>query len=188
MAPPEQESIAATALCAKVPLTAAKETPQLLLHREGVTTTTTTLVAVAISTTTTLPLGDAGASATPNGISLLLLLFFLVFTFYIFNIVLDLANLAPPEIEYPVNGSSRSTGGLACGHAAGNVLNFGDVDQAAEDHILAQGHVDLTIVHQPPRTLTINESSVIKVRAPCHISMGPLLRHVARSYSPMHSA
>ncbi|KAF8873106.1 hypothetical protein CPB84DRAFT_1691010 [Gymnopilus junonius] len=138
-----------------------------------------------MSTTTTLPLGDAGASAAPNGISLLLLLFFLVFTFYIFNIVLDLANLTPPEIEYPANGSSCSTGGLACGHAAGNVLNFGDVDQAAEDHILAQGHVDLTIVHQPPCTLTINESSVIKVRAPCHISMGPLLRHVAQSYSPM---
>jgi hypothetical protein len=93
--------------------------------------------------------------------------------------------------EPPANGSSRSFGGFSRGHALGNVHNFGDPIlefSNAVEHIIPQGHVDLAIVYQPPRTLSVDETSpVIKVSAPCYGSMKPLLQHIKRSYSPIES-
>ena len=56
------------------------------------------------------------------------------------------------------------------------------------ESFISDGHVNLSIVNQPPHTLSVDEtSSVIKLMAPCHQSMGPLLKHVSRAYSPIRS-
>lgn len=105
------------------------------------------------------------------------------------NVDLDLANLLQPEVQPPANGSSRSHSGFSRGHALGNVHNFGDPGSSNMEEVesfIPDGHVNLSIVNQPPRTLSVDEtSSVIKLMAPCHQSMGPLLKHVSRAYSPI---
>ncbi len=56
------------------------------------------------------------------------------------------------------------------------------------ESFIPDGHVNLSIVNQPPRTLSVDEtSSVIKLMAPCHQLMGPLLKHVSHAYSPIRS-
>ncbi len=96
------------------------------------------------------------------------------------NVDLDLANLPQPE-----------HGGFSRGRALGNVHNFGDPGSSNMEEVesfIPDGHVNLSIVNQPPRTLSVDEtSSVIKLMAPCHQSMGPLLKHVSHAYSPIRS-
>ena len=107
------------------------------------------------------------------------------------NVDLDLANLLQPEVQPPANGSSRSHGGFSRGRALGNVHNFGDPGSSNMEEVesfIPDGHVNLSIVNQPPRTLSVDEtSSVIKLMAPCHQLMGPLLKHVSHAYSPIRS-
>ncbi|KAF8879423.1 hypothetical protein CPB84DRAFT_1751646 [Gymnopilus junonius] len=139
MALPEQESGTTTTLPTEA-LPTDKEAPSLWLPQEGVPPTTTLIGAVL----STMHQGVAGLSATTNDI--------------------DLSNLAPPEIKQPANGSSQSSGGIIHGCVAGNIYNIRDVDDYNDsvfsECILAQGHVDLTIVYQPPHTISINEPFV----------------------------
>jgi len=103
---------------------------------------------------------------------------------------MDISNLVPPEKEAPANGSSCSTGGILHGHALGNVFNIGDpFDDIPQDVApLARGCVNITIVQQPPSDVIIeNPTSHLKVVSPCYDMLGPLLKKVAKSYSPIHS-
>lgn len=103
---------------------------------------------------------------------------------------MDLANLQPPPVQPPAEGSSCSYGGIVRGRAAGNVYNFGDEGAFALDEgtIKPDGRVSLAVVTQPPRTLEVDQTnSVIKVVTPCFSSMAPLLKHVSRQYSPVRS-
>jgi len=103
---------------------------------------------------------------------------------------MDISNLAPPEKEAPANGSSRSTGGILRGRALGNVFNIGDpFDDIPQDVApLSRGRVNVTIVPQPPSDVIIeNPTSHLKVVSPCYDTLGPLLKKVAKSYSPVRS-
>ena len=56
------------------------------------------------------------------------------------------------------------------------------------DVIRPNGRIALSIVDQRPHSLTIDETtSVIKIPTPCYPTMGPLLKHLSRSYSPVES-
>ncbi|KIM38573.1 hypothetical protein M413DRAFT_30115, partial [Hebeloma cylindrosporum] len=101
---------------------------------------------------------------------------------------IDLSHLAPPERPEPANGSSRSTGGILRGRALGNSFNIGDpIDNVPQDVTpLANGRINVTIVQQPPTDLVIeNPTSHLNVKSPCYDTLGPLLKKVAKSYSPV---
>jgi len=103
---------------------------------------------------------------------------------------MDISNLPPLEREPPANGSSRATGGIFRGRALGNSFNIGDEhDDMQEDVMpLIRGRVNITIVKQPPGDLVIeNPSSYLKVNSPCYETLGPVLKKVAKSYSPVRS-
>ncbi|EDR04486.1 uncharacterized protein LACBIDRAFT_330655 [Laccaria bicolor S238N-H82] len=52
---------------------------------------------------------------------------------------------------------------------------------------LAIGHINVTIVQQPPSDAVIeNATSLLNVRSPCYDTLGPILKKVAKSYSPVH--
>ncbi|EDR02990.1 uncharacterized protein LACBIDRAFT_307791 [Laccaria bicolor S238N-H82] len=103
---------------------------------------------------------------------------------------IDLSNLAPPETEVPANGSSRSTGGILRGRAVGNLFNIGDsiYDAPQEVRPLSNGRINITIVQQPPSDVVIdNATSHLNVKSPCFETLGPLLKKVAKSYSPVRN-
>lgn len=103
---------------------------------------------------------------------------------------MDISILEPPAFEPPANGSSRATGGLTRGQAFGNAPNFGDMDvsNAPVDQFLPGGSVNLTIVTEPPRSMIVEDtSSILQVSTLCHPTMGPVLKHIARAYSPLQS-
>ena len=105
-------------------------------------------------------------------------------------IIILVSNLPAPERELPANGSSRSTGGILCGHALGNTPNIGDLFEDMEPDVkpLAHGRINVTIVQQPPGDLIIeNPTSHLKVMSPCYENLAPLLKKMAKSYSPVHS-
>jgi len=110
--------------------------------------------------------------------------------FYFFYIDIDLSNLPAPEAQVPANGSSRSTGGILRGNALGNAPNIGDLFDAMPQDVqpLSRGRVNVTIVQQPPSNIVVeNPTSHLKVNSPCYETLGPLLKKVARSYSPVRS-
>ena len=77
-----------------------------------------------------------------------------------------------------------------CGCALGNAFNIGDpFDDVPQDVVpLSCGRVNVTIVQQPPSDIIIeNPTSHLKVISPCYNTMGPLLKKVAKSYSPVRS-
>ena len=103
---------------------------------------------------------------------------------------INLSGLAPPEREEPANGSSRSTGGVLRGRALGNTYNIGDsLGEVPQDIApLSSGRVNVTIVQQPPSDAVIeNATSLLNVRSPCYDTLGPILKKVAKSYSPVRS-
>ena len=134
-----------------------------------------------------VPTAGVGDCDAPPGIKLFLFTFRL-FILCILNVIeIDIANLAPPKIQPPANGSSRASGGILRNKALGNVFNFGD-EQPVDDHVQAEGYVNLSIVSEPPKSLVVEDgTSIIKVLTPCHSTMGPLLERVARAYSPLRS-
>lgn len=90
----------------------------------------------------------------------------------------------------PANGSSRSTGGILRGRALGNSFNIGDpIGDVAQDVApLSYGRINVTIVQQPPSDVVIeNPTSLLNVKSPCYGTLGPLLKKVAKSYSPVRS-
>ena len=90
----------------------------------------------------------------------------------------------------PANGSSRSTGGILRGRALGNSFNIGDpIGDVAQDVApLSNGRINVMIVQQPPSDVVIkNPTSLLNVKSPCYDTLGPLLKKVAKSYSPVHS-
>ena len=102
---------------------------------------------------------------------------------------MDLSNLQPPEIQAPANGSSRSTGGILRGRALGNAPNIGDpFDTQQEVRPLPRGRINIMIVQQPPGDVVIeNPTSHLKVLSPCYETFAPLMKKVAKSYSPVRS-
>ena len=114
---------------------------------------------------------------------------FIFFNFN-FNLDINLSKLQPPEIQAPANGSSRSTGGVLRGHALGIAPNIGDPfdDMQQEVRPLSRGRINLTIVEQPPGDVIIeNPTSHLKVLSPCYETFAPLMKKVAKSYSPVRS-
>jgi len=115
---------------------------------------------------------------------------FHAFIYYCLFIDIDLANLAPPKTQVPGNGSSHTTGGILHGRALGNSYNIGDpIDDVPQDvRPLANGHINITIIQQPPSDVIVeNVSSHLNVKSPCFETLGPLLKKVAKSYSPVRS-
>jgi hypothetical protein len=103
---------------------------------------------------------------------------------------IDLSKLQPPEIQAPANGSSRSTGGILRGRALGIAPNIGDPfdDMQQDVRPLSRGRINLTIVEHPPEDVIIeNPTSHLKVLSPCYETFAPLMKKVAKSYSPVRS-
>lgn len=103
---------------------------------------------------------------------------------------IDLSKLQPPKIQAPANGSSRSTGGILRGRALGIAPNIGDPldDVPQEVQPLSRGRINVTIVQQPPADVVIeNPTSHLKVLSPCYETFAPLMKKVAKSYSPVRS-
>ena len=103
---------------------------------------------------------------------------------------INLSKLPPPEIQAPANGSSRSMGGILRGRALGIAANIGDPfdDMQQEVRPLPHGRINLTIVDHPPGDVIIeNPTSLLKVLSPCYETFAPLMKKVAKSYSPVHS-
>jgi hypothetical protein len=76
------------------------------------------------------------------------------------------------------------------GHALGNTFNIGDSVGGVPQDIapLANGQVNVMIVQQPPSDAVIeNATSLLNVRSPCYDTLGPILKKVAKSYSPVRS-
>jgi len=76
------------------------------------------------------------------------------------------------------------------GCAVGNTFNIGDsVGDVPQDIApLSSGRVNVTIVQQPPSDAVIeNTTSLLNVRSPYYDTLGPILKKVAKSYSPVHS-
>jgi len=116
--------------------------------------------------------------------------FIVILSYLLFLLHIDLANLPPLERQPPANGSSRSTGGIIRGHALGNAPNIGDpFDDVQQDvRPLSRGRVNVTIVQHPPEDIVIeNPTSHLKVMSPCYETLAPLLKKVAKSYSPVRS-
>ena len=116
--------------------------------------------------------------------------FTLLFINHYLFIDIDLSNLAPPETQVPAHGSSCSTGGILRGRAIGNSFNIGDsiYDAPQEVRPLSNGRINITIVQQPPSDIVINNAtSHLNVKSPCFETLGPLLKKVAKSYSPVRS-
>jgi hypothetical protein len=102
----------------------------------------------------------------------------------------DLSNLAPPERSVPANGSSCSAGGVLHGRALGNAPNIGDPFETMPQDIqpLPRGQINVMIVKQPPSDVIVeNPTSHLKVMSPCYETLGPLLKNMAKSYSPVRS-
>ena len=90
----------------------------------------------------------------------------------------------------PANGSSRSTEGILHGRALGNSFNVGDpIGDVAQDVApLSYGCINVTIVQQHPSDVVIEyPTSLLNVKSPCYDTLGPLLKKVAKSYSPVCS-
>ena len=102
---------------------------------------------------------------------------------------INLSKLQPLEIQAPANGSSRSTGGILRGRALGIAANIGDpFDDMQEVRPLSRGRINLTIVEHPPGDVIVeNPSSHLKVLSPCYETFAPLMKKVAKSYSPVRS-
>lgn len=76
------------------------------------------------------------------------------------------------------------------GRALGNTHNIGDPYDSLQEDIrpLSQGRINVTIVDKPPKAVVIeNPTSSLKVMSACYETMGPLLKKVAKSYSPVRS-
>ena len=118
-------------------------------------------------------------------------MYFIIILFYLLLFLdIDLANLPHLERQPPANGSSRSTGGILRGRALGNAPNIGDPFDDVQQDVkpLSRGRVNVTIVQHPPGDLVIeNPTSHLKVMSPCYETLGPLLKKVAKSYSPVRS-
>ena len=90
----------------------------------------------------------------------------------------------------PANGSSRSTEGILHGRALGNSFNVGDpIGDVAQDVApLSYGCINVTIVQQHPSDVVIEyPTSLLNVKSPRYDTLGPLLKKVAKSYSPVRS-
>jgi hypothetical protein len=112
----------------------------------------------------------------------------LILIFWILD--MDLSNLQPPEIQAPANGSSRSTGGILRGRAVGSAPNIGDLfdDMQQEVRPLPRGCINIMIVQQPPGDVVVeNPVAHLKVLSPCYETFAPLMKKVAKSYSPVRS-
>ena len=76
------------------------------------------------------------------------------------------------------------------GRAVGNSFNIGDsiYDAPQEVRPLSNGRINITIVQQPPSDIVVdNATSHLNVKSPCFETLGPLLKKVAKSYSPVRS-
>lgn len=76
------------------------------------------------------------------------------------------------------------------GHALGNAPNIGDPFDDVPQNVqpLPRGRINVTIVQEPPSDVIIeNPTSHLKVMSPCYETLSPLLKKVAKSYSPVHS-
>ena len=105
---------------------------------------------------------------------------------------MDLSKLQLPKIQAPANGFSRSTGGILRGRALRITPNIGDPfqvdDMQPEVRPLSRGRINVTIVQQPPEDVIIeNPTSHLKVLSPCYETFAPLMKKVAKSYSPVRS-
>ena len=53
---------------------------------------------------------------------------------------------------------------------------------------LSRGQINLTIIDHPPGDLVIdNPTSLLKILSPCYETFAPLMKKVAKSYSPVRS-
>ena len=86
--------------------------------------------------------------------------------------------------------SMLSRYGILCGRALGKSVNISDpIGDVAEDvALLSYGRINIMIVQQPPSDVVIeNPTSLLNVKSPCYDTLGPLLKNVAKSYSPVRS-
>ena len=77
------------------------------------------------------------------------------------------------------------------GGALGNSFNIGDpIGDVAQDVApLSYGRINIMIVQQPHSDVIIeNPTSLLNVKSPCYDTLGPLLKKVAKSYSPVRNA
>jgi hypothetical protein len=86
--------------------------------------------------------------------------------------------------DLPSEGASRTTGGILRGNAAGNVFSHGDAPDLLKDSVSVWGKVKLY------KSLGINpakEDAQFVMRVKVGPSLVPILKKLARSYSPISS-
>ena len=134
--------------------------------------------------------GQGKDEATSTSVDSKVMYFTTILLYLLVILDINLANLSPLEREPPANGSSCSTGGIICGRALGNAPNIGDPFNDVQDDVkpLFHGQVNVTIVQQPPGDVVVeNPTSHLKVMSPCYETLAPILKKVAKSYSPVCS-
>ena len=83
----------------------------------------------------------------------------------------------------PLHGSSRTTGGRTCGHAAGNVFNFADADINLDPPVLRTGKIHF--YNSPVNPIEVKPFQILKINF--GFSMAPVLKSIAEKWSPIES-
>ena len=90
----------------------------------------------------------------------------------------------------PAEGSSKTTGGFARGHAAGNVFNFADAESTNIAPFISgiKGTVLVYSSSQNPANLKLaNLQPMTKTQVQVNTNLGPILEGVSKRYSPIQS-
>ena len=90
---------------------------------------------------------------------------------------------SPPFTPPCPHGASRTTGGIICGQALGNVYNFGDSMDIDNEHSKVVGNVQIYTTHG--NLEEVKPYMMLKHEVTNRIA--PILQKLGNSYSPVKS-
>lgn len=93
-------------------------------------------------------------------------------------------NKANEGDELPLEGSSRTIGGIIRGRATGNFFNFADAEDIMEDRVQVQG---LVKVYKSCVDIATDPKPTMVLKTEVTPSIIPVLKHLSRKYSPVGS-
>jgi hypothetical protein len=99
---------------------------------------------------------------------------------------IDVLMSSPPNSPPCLQGSSRTVGGILRGHALGNVFNFADGPDMAQDNLVpSSGKVLVYLSDQNPANLVPGSMKpTARIKATISNTIRPVLEKIARKYSP----
>ena len=87
---------------------------------------------------------------------------------------------SPPDNLFLLQGASRTTGGIICGRAHGNVYNFADGVDFEQQPGLVMGRVHVYTGHKDSHPEMTMKHKVTR-------TLAPVLQNLAMKYSPVKS-